>query len=630
MVWQWIQKGIWLFVAGLWLLAPAGIWAQSGGVAENGDTYAESLVEKAVAMRLYEDRYWKILYHYHDTPFGRTVSRIDDPDYFLSPDGKKDPKAEMTAFVLRFFGEKAPEDICPYSARYHWLAEALSVDTARVPERRCASIERVKADAATLVFPSYYMNSPASMFGHTLLTLKTGNESRMLDKAVNYSAFTNESNGFAFAFKGIFGLYDGFFSVLEYYKKIQEYGEMNQRDIWEYRLNLTPAELDRMVRHIRDLEDISSDYYFFDENCSYNLLYLMEAARPTLRLTEKNGLWVIPVETVRLLREKGVITETTYQPSRATILRHRLQALSETDQDLAFGILEGTVGPETVLDLPPDRAVAVMDTVVDCIRYEFVKKHKDLTKYRKTLMQALRVRSKLPKGLSDFRVASPEPPENVHAPGRFVFGAASVDGRGAMTVGWRPSYTDLTDPDSMDSDGVQIRFGDARFRIGPEGEGANLSSFEVVDLVSLSPRDRFFQPMSWAVNAGLEGIPGEDRGRLGRISGGAGFAWGGQEAGITYLMLRPGVFAGSGLEDGWSMGAVLRAGWVGRIGKNSKWQVYGDAGGYGIGHDGPASGIGLEGAFRLRQNLHLGFSASHEDRFGNSESKAMVECRIFR
>ncbi|TYT75512.1 DUF4105 domain-containing protein [Desulfobotulus mexicanus] len=300
----------------------------------------ETLVLKAEEMKLAEHSYWHVLYHYHN-PLGLGVkSRIDDPAFFISPVGRKNPKEEMNA-AIRFLFSGSAENLCPYIARYHWLHEQLQPEPGIFPEPVCPELKDIHPTSARLVFPTYFMNSPASMFGHTLMTLRLDNTSRMLDKAVNYSAFTQETNGFVFAFKGIFGFYPGYFNVLPYYKKMQEYGEINQRDIWEYRLDLEPHELDAMIRHTREMEGIYSDYFFFDENCSFTLMYLVEAARPGLNLTDEFPLWVIPVDTIRVLEKAGLIAEAEYRPSRATIIRHRLSLLSSEDQDLAFNILDG-------------------------------------------------------------------------------------------------------------------------------------------------------------------------------------------------------------------------------------------------------------------------------------------------
>ena len=37
-----------------------------------------------------------------------------------------------------------------------------------------------------------------------------------------------------------------------------------------------------MLKHLWELQGIAFDYYYFDENCSWQLLGLLEVARPSL------------------------------------------------------------------------------------------------------------------------------------------------------------------------------------------------------------------------------------------------------------------------------------------------------------------------------------------------------------
>ena len=74
-----------------------------------------------------------------------------------------------------------------------------------------------------MVFASAHMSAPASMFGHTFLRVDSAYESPLLSYAVNYAATINRSDGgIAYAFKGIFGFYPGYYSILPYYEKVRE------------------------------------------------------------------------------------------------------------------------------------------------------------------------------------------------------------------------------------------------------------------------------------------------------------------------------------------------------------------------------------------------------------------------
>ena len=75
-------------------------------------------------------------------------------------------------------------------------------------------------------------------------------------------------DGFSFALKGLTGLYPGTLSSSPYYAKVREYSDMESRDVWEYRLNLTPDETRQLLRHAWEIGATRFDYWFFDENCS--------------------------------------------------------------------------------------------------------------------------------------------------------------------------------------------------------------------------------------------------------------------------------------------------------------------------------------------------------------------------
>ena len=326
-------------------------------VQANDNVYLSNLLEHANKTKLYNHRYWHILLHYKKDYLGRIESLIDDPNFFLAPDGKVNPKSELESTIRILFNnniEKTDPRICQFIARYTWLTEQLNIDASKVPIFDCEQIQNIKVKSASLAFPTYYMNNPASMFGHTLLIIETQYPNKLLNHAVNYAAMTNETNGFVFAYKGIFGLFDGYYSILPYYKKIQEYSDINQRDIWEYQLNLTETELKRMILHIRELEKISTKYFFFSENCSYNLLFLLEAARPQLKLTDKFGPFVIPIDTVKVVKKSGLITKTVYRPSKATKIKNIYKELNPTNKELANNILQGKQKVQTLLNIDMD------------------------------------------------------------------------------------------------------------------------------------------------------------------------------------------------------------------------------------------------------------------------------------
>ena len=257
----------------------------------------------------------------------------------------------------------------------------MEIDRSELPVSECRRfqeiLEEIKPASVTLIFPAAHINSPASMFGHTLLTVDTASGSRLLAQAINYSAVTRETFGPLFAFKGLFGFYPGYFSVLPYYAKLQEYSDIEHRDIWEYPLNLNGEEVKRLLMHTFEMDRIYSDYYFFDENCSYTLLFLLDSARPSLGLTDQLPLWVIPIDTIRKVKETGLVTRSHLPPVPPG---HDDQApcvpASRSEWKISRGISVGRIDPDILLEekIAPERKIVICDLAAEHLQYQYSRK----------------------------------------------------------------------------------------------------------------------------------------------------------------------------------------------------------------------------------------------------------------
>ena len=90
----------------------------------DGSAYLQELVQRANAAALYDQRYWHLLLHYRRTIGGEYESEADEAGFFLAPQGKTDPKAELQATLARFFstelvGRSRQPARCAFIARYH-------------------------------------------------------------------------------------------------------------------------------------------------------------------------------------------------------------------------------------------------------------------------------------------------------------------------------------------------------------------------------------------------------------------------------------------------------------------------------------------------------------------------------
>ncbi len=506
------------------------------------DIYLSELQAKARARQLADDREWHLLLHYRPRLFGGYESEQDDPGFFLSSTGKTDPQAELDATLAQFFsselvGRSRQPAQCAFIARYHWLRRILQFDESRLPKMACERYDRWFADfearSITLIFPSAFMNNPASMFGHTLLRVDQKDQTeqtRILAYTINYAADVPPDAGIAYPIRGIFGLYKGYFSTIPYYLKVQEYRDIEDRDIWEYRLNLTEQQVERLLMHAWELGNASFDYFFFKENCSYHLLTLLDYADPTLHLTDAFLFWTVPADTVRLIASKpGLVADVTYRPARSNLIRRKRESLSPDDRALAQRITKdpGELTSSTFARLGPPRQAFLLDLASDYLRYRIDTADEPSSDLKERNRALLTARSRLRIPSEDFMVAPfAKQPELGHKTSRISVGAGWRNHDTFEEVTVRAGYHDLLDQEVGYTPDAQIEIASITARHYNRADRTRIERAMFANILSLSPVDSVSHAPSWKINAGMQTIRhhGCELCRNGVINGGIGGA----------------------------------------------------------------------------------------------------------
>lgn len=506
--------------------------------------YLQELIQRARENRLPERPEWHALLHYQPRTLGLGVkSLVDAESFFAAPNGKIDPEAELDATLASFFssfnddGDREHPQ-CVFMARYVWLKQELDFDGRRLVERKCSRFARwfteLDPRQLTLVFASAYLNNPASMFGHTLLRVDAQGQdeaTRLLAKAVNFAANANEEPGVAFAINGVFGGYPGRFSIAPYHRKVKEYGDIENRDIWEYRLNFTPEEIERLLRHLWELRSAYFDYYFFDENCSYQLLPLLEVARPSLSLSGQFRWWAVPTDTVWAITETpGLLQGVTYRPARSTILLERLRLMEGNLPKLAEQLAAEELEPNaaSVAALPTKERAQVLELAVDHVAYRTASRPELLDRADRLSHELLKARNEI--DVPDQTPLIPAPrarPDQGHKSARMGFGYGFEEPKQFLQYEVRPAYHDLLDAEGGYTRGVQVQFLDLALRLYPEDSEVKLERLNAIDVVSLSPWNHSLTPISWKVTLGATRRRFDDlkRSLVGRLNPGVGLSY---------------------------------------------------------------------------------------------------------
>lgn len=595
--------------------------------------YADELVAQARALDLHRKREWQLLLHYRPGTFGGVRSFADDPAFFNASRGATDPAAELEATLRAFFSTIEETDArqnpqCRFIARYRWLRSMLAFDPARLPEQPCGRYERWRERLApsrlAMVFPTAYLNSPASMYGHTLIRIDGSDQddrTRLLAYAINFAAQTEEGNGLVFAWRGVMGGYAGRFSMMPYYVKVAEYSDLENRDIWEYELDLTPAQIDRLLEHVWELGPIRFDYYFLDENCSYQLLSLLDVARPDLRLAERFPFWTIPTDTIRVVTETpGLLKRVVYRPSRSTELAHRLRLTAASEVQLAGQVAKGSVAPDApqIAALPKPVQAGVLELAYDELDFQRLTGKAKGTDLPERLRGLLLARSRLPETAPT--PAPPVPavrPDQGHRSARLSLGGGTTAGDGFQELQFRGAYHDLLDPEPGFRPGSQIEFGNIAVR-HENDSGLRLERLGIINVNSIAPRDALRKPVSWQADFGLERTRAADGSRplLFQASGGVGLAGSFGGNGLAWVMADVGLIGSGRFDPGVGFGAGLSAGVA--LNLTSRWRLMATARSlhYAIEGPGERSIVALSQSILLAPDLALRIDADVRREFG--------------
>lgn len=320
------------------------------------------------------DQEWLALLRYNKFS-DSYVSEADAAAFFLHKKGKYDPALEYNQLILELKKPVTGDDhpACLFPARTLKLLRDGAISFA--PNlSKCTKLQQylrgTNAKSASLVFAGYFIQKPASAFGHTFLRLHTNQQGNaaLLDFAVDFAASVDTSNPIAYGVKGIIGGFAGKFSRMPYFLKLREYADLESRDVWEYPLNLSKDQTTLLVLHLWEMDRVYFDYYYFSENCSYHILRAIEAISGK-DISAELKFFVTPLDTIHALNDVALLGEPKRRPSQHAILTSSLNQLEEKNKKIAHRFL---IDPLAFTE-PLPRDAKTLDTFIEILNYRFAE-----------------------------------------------------------------------------------------------------------------------------------------------------------------------------------------------------------------------------------------------------------------
>ncbi len=482
-----------------------------------GGTHAAPPLDDARLRELARSPRWLRLLHYKSHWFTGYESAVDGPGFFFSPAGKEDPEKELRATLIAFQA-RAREEIsklkqppaCAFPARFRFLNEELGLGW---PTPKCDRWQEFfgrfrGAESVTLVFSTAYPNNPASMFGHTFLRIngraQPGQEKLdLLDHGISYAAqVPDDENNFLFMWFGLTGGYMGTFSAIPYYAKVQEYVSSESRDLWEYDLNVNAQETWWLLANVWELEvNAYTDYYFFDENCSFEILTLLEVAKPDWSVANY-VFHMIPGESVKKVTAvPGAVKRVKFRPSLFRKLMAYGDRLNAKDREEFSRLILGE-GVDSA-------SVGSLDTAIQYFYYLKQQKEGKLAREEAEIFEKVLLARNRRKEASP-----PEPafdqssrPDWGHHPSRISLGYGRMQGAeygSFQEFGLKFAYHDLLNHDVGFVPFSEISFPNLRLRYFPREDRFFVQRLEFLSIHSLSPWNWLKNSLSWKATVAYE------------------------------------------------------------------------------------------------------------------------------
>lgn len=333
-------------------------------------------LSEAESKQLFNSVTWQRLTFLENKP------NIISEEFYLSKEKSK--KDEMMAMIRLIFKDKTT--FCKYPARVYWLSTQL--ESIHTPNN-CLDTPNTDKNIS-IVQVSGYLKNPASTFGHSLINIISSNNNRLVNESLNFGAKIPEGeNAILYALKGVSGIYEANFKKTDFFKNDVIYSKNEQRDMWEFVLNLTETQKKLLIYHLHELQQHKFKYYFLKQNCGYRTGELIELITET-DFTNNLLPWYAPDTTFQEIlayqKDKNThfIKEIRFIPSAQSLVYAQFNELSPSVQSLISSSIR-TKKPEGLNDLDTKTKIKSLDFIIQYINY------KDPTQNDKNLQSFKRV-----------------------------------------------------------------------------------------------------------------------------------------------------------------------------------------------------------------------------------------------
>ncbi|MBC7421191.1 MAG: DUF4105 domain-containing protein [Bdellovibrio sp.] len=456
--------------------------------------------------KLSEDPVWKALLQ-----LSRNSPQIHDPNFYISQ-SYKSSYFELTSFLDALHAPDAKATACRFPARYFWLKKKLPLHD--IDLNQCEGlfefITRAPLETASVVFATENLAQPASMMGHIFFKFGGTNSNNIyVEHVISFFTDLNDINFPKLIIQSLLTGKRGLYALSPYEQTRVHYLYEEQRNLWEYRLNLSEDEKIFLHYYFYELKDVSFTYYFHLFNCGTLVKNILAILHP--ELLDDWSLWVTPLDVARLLDQPSYVEKQVVQASSRWKIKALNESLSLDSSEEAkiehrnFAELNFEKKNQKNQFLSFELALAYND-------YSYEKDQ--ITKADWNLNRQLLITKKdkiLPYGQLDISNYK-KPSATIQDSQIFISGLESANSfisqaepkDRILLVGFLPASHTLFEDNTQYQNESELKIGEVTLSYKPLTQQVELNSFVLYSAISLQPSDPYTGGLSGLFRLGVE------------------------------------------------------------------------------------------------------------------------------
>ena len=475
---------------------------------------------------------------------------IINAEYFFSPAGKTNPKQELKANIQAFQKVLPVTDAhpqCRFPARYNMLKTEFTLAPPVACPRIATWMNSYKPSHMSLVYATQYISNPASIFGHIFLIGESQKQAEGFWLSFNYAAgIPKTTSGLGYIWGGLTGWFEGDYSILPYYQRLIQYGDIENRDMWSFRLRMSDKERNHLLNHLWELvHQAKFKYFFMDENCAGILLRTFATVFPEMKDESNLNFYVSPLAVVKSLKKFNRLEKVTKILSRFNTVKEKLAQLSRSDKNKFYSSIANPDKPIDHLNTPTTEAI------IEYLSYLTHKGQGTLPEEFAPLERASYIQRA--SQINSIHIKTPpiqidETPAMAHNPSMASLGYSHLNESSVADFGYRFVMHDQLDPETgfLKNSAVEA----LNIQLSTNGNELWLKKMDLIKIENIRPIYKFSPQFSWRIKWAVEeNLYTENKifDNYGLIDGAVGGAHQLSSHLVTFLLASSALHMGSGV-----------------------------------------------------------------------------------